>query len=214
MRHEIGHHDAVGDAEGARRLQPGERSGGCRMDVDDGVRPRRLKVPAERRGAQVPQADHGRRPGTHPSRQVVSEAPQPRRPAERGPEQGERAAPESRRDERPEVVDHFNLGPLGLERLGERAGHALVTGTERRPQDQDSRQQWRRRDEHRDDPISSGAEAPVSLLIAPNCPQEVYPPEGRPVHVAEVKLAVRALPEEEAGEPDLARRADDEIGIG
>src|SRR5262249_28418520 len=59
----------------------------------------------------------------------------------------------------------------------------------------------------------SAAEAALALLIGTNCTQEVDLAEGRPVRVAEVELAVGALPQEEARQPDLAAGADDEIRI-
>src|SRR5262245_65238074 len=60
----------------------------------------------------------------------------------------------------------------------------------------------------------SGSEAAVSLLVAPDGAQEVDLAEGRPVDVAEVKLAVGALPQQEARQPDLAGGPDDQVGIG
>jgi len=59
----------------------------------------------------------------------------------------------------------------------------------------------------------SAAEAPLALLVGADRAQEVDLAEGRPVRVAEVELTVRALPQEEAREADLAARADDEIRI-
>src|SRR5437764_15488918 len=43
-----------------------------------------------------------------------------------------------------------------------------------------------------------------SMLIRPDRPQEVDTPESWPVRVAEVVLAVHALPWQEARQPDLA----------
>src|SRR5579872_3876488 len=57
------------------------------------------------------------------------------------------------------------------------------------------------------------AEPPLTLLVAAERPQEVDAPERWPIHVAEVVLAVHALPEEEPAQPDLAARPDDQIGI-
>ena len=45
-------------------------------------------------------------------------------------------------------------------------------------------------------------------------PQEVDVPEVRPVGLAEVELRVRALPEQEAGQPLLAAGADDQVRVG
>src|SRR2546426_10240011 len=58
------------------------------------------------------------------------------------------------------------------------------------------------------------AEATLALLVGADRAQEVDLPERRPVRVAEVELAVGALPQEEAGEPDLAAGADDEVRVG
>src|SRR6266542_97593 len=57
-------------------------------------------------------------------------------------------------------------------------------------------------------------EPPLAMLIRPHRPQEVYLAEGRPGHIAEIELAVGALPEEETGQADLTARPDDEIRIG
>src|SRR5262245_9747976 len=59
----------------------------------------------------------------------------------------------------------------------------------------------------------SAAEAALALLVGTDCAQEVDLAEGRPVRITEVELAVGALPQEEAGETDLAAGADDEIRI-
>src|SRR5262245_12824586 len=61
--------------------------------------------------------------------------------------------------------------------------------------------------------IGSAAEAALALLVGTDCAQEIDLAEGRPVRVAEVELAVGALPQEEAGETDLAAGADDEVRI-
>src|SRR5260370_35124 len=61
--------------------------------------------------------------------------------------------------------------------------------------------------------IPLGAEAPLALLERADRSEEVDLPERRPQHVAEVELAVGALPEEEPREADLAARPDDEIGV-
>src|SRR5213078_4680088 len=58
------------------------------------------------------------------------------------------------------------------------------------------------------------SEAAIALLERAHGAQEVDPPERRPVDVAEVELAVRALPEHEPREPHLATGPDDEIGVG
>src|SRR6476619_7194107 len=59
----------------------------------------------------------------------------------------------------------------------------------------------------------SAAEATVPAGIRPQCAQEVDVAEVRPVRLAEVELGRRALPEQEAAEPLLARRADHEVGV-
>src|SRR5262245_2898274 len=59
----------------------------------------------------------------------------------------------------------------------------------------------------------SAAEAALALLVGTDRAQEVDLAEGRPVRVAEVELAVGALPQEEAREPDLTAGADDEVRI-
>ena len=59
-----------------------------------------------------------------------------------------------------------------------------------------------------------GAEAAVPVAVRAQGPQEVDVAELRPVGVAEVELAVRALPEQEAGQPLLARGADQQVGVG
>src|SRR5439155_16649 len=58
------------------------------------------------------------------------------------------------------------------------------------------------------------AEAAVTLLEGAHGAEEIGRPERRPVDVAEVELAVRALPEEEPRQAHLAARPDDEVGIG
>jgi hypothetical protein len=55
----------------------------------------------------------------------------------------------------------------------------------------------------------SGSEPPVALAVGPQRAEEVEPAEGGPVGVAEVKLRVRALPEQEAPEALLPRGPDD-----
>ena len=59
----------------------------------------------------------------------------------------------------------------------------------------------------------SPSEPPRTLLVGAQGTQEVDLPERRPVRVAEVELAVGALPGQEAAQPDLAAGADDEVGI-
>src|SRR6476620_1564164 len=60
----------------------------------------------------------------------------------------------------------------------------------------------------------SGAEAALALGVGTDGAQEVDPAEVRPVRLAEVELAVRALPEQEPAEPLLAGGADDQVGVG
>ena len=60
----------------------------------------------------------------------------------------------------------------------------------------------------------SGAEAALALGVRPQRAQEVDAAEVGPVGLAEVELAVRALPEQEAAEPLLARGADHQVGVG
>ena len=49
-----------------------------------------------------------------------------------------------------------------------------------------------------------GSESPISGGIRPKCPEEIDLAEGRPVGIAEVKLRMGALPEQETAEPLLA----------
>ena len=60
----------------------------------------------------------------------------------------------------------------------------------------------------------SAPEAAVALLVLADGAQEVDAAEVRPVWVAEVELGMRALPEKETGEPNLARRSDYQVGVG
>src|SRR3982751_5715020 len=60
---------------------------------------------------------------------------------------------------------------------------------------------------------ASGTEATVPLAEGPQRPQEVDLAEVGPVGLAEVELAVRALPQQEAAEPLLARGADHQVRI-
>ena len=65
--------------------------------------------------------------------------------------------------------------------------------------------------------IAQPAQDPIAALAVAydaQRAQEVDPAEVGPVDVAEVELRVRALPEQEAGEPLLAAGADDQVGIG
>src|SRR6516162_4923179 len=57
------------------------------------------------------------------------------------------------------------------------------------------------------------AEAAAALLERPDRAQEIDLAQGRPEHVGEVEFAIGALPQEKPGEPDLAARADDQVGI-
>src|SRR5690348_7007792 len=57
---------------------------------------------------------------------------------------------------------------------------------------------------HRECPglaAESGAEPAMPRGVGPQRPEEVHPPEGRPVGVAEVELRVDALPQQEAAQP-------------
>ena len=53
----------------------------------------------------------------------------------------------------------------------------------------------------------------MALLKGTDRAQEIDPTKLRPEHVREVEFAVRALPQQETGEPDLAARSDDQVGI-
>src|SRR6476661_6068987 len=72
----------------------------------------------------------------------------------------------------------------------------------------------RRDGEHSPPDRRSGAEPTVPAGIRPQGTEEVDVAEVGPVGLAEVELRRCALPEEEAAEPLLPRRADDEVGIG
>jgi len=56
--------------------------------------------------------------------------------------------------------------------------------------------------------------ASMALLKGADRAQEIDPTKLRPEHIREVEFAVRALPQQETGEPDLAARSDDQVGIG
>src|SRR6266511_3387647 len=58
------------------------------------------------------------------------------------------------------------------------------------------------------------AEAAPPLRIGAQRAQEVDLAEGRPVGVGEVVLRVGRLPQQEAGQADLPRGADDQVGVG
>src|SRR6188508_1223461 len=60
----------------------------------------------------------------------------------------------------------------------------------------------------------SGPEAAVPLTEGTQRPEEVDLAEVRPVGLAEVELAVRALPEQETAEPLLPGGADDQVRVG
>src|SRR6266851_1587307 len=62
--------------------------------------------------------------------------------------------------------------------------------------------------------INSTAEAAAALLEGADRAQEIDLAEGRPQDVGEIELAMGALPQQEAGEADLAASADDQVGIG
>src|SRR5680860_1459754 len=59
----------------------------------------------------------------------------------------------------------------------------------------------------------SGSEAALALSVGPQRAQEVHAPEVGPEGLAEVELAVRALPEQETAEPLLSRRADHQVPV-
>ena len=70
-----------------------------------------------------------------------------------------------------------------------------------------------------DPPISghsraSPSETPRTLLKRSDGAQKIDSAELWPVHIREIELAASALPEQEAGQTDLATRADDEIEVG
>src|SRR5919197_109187 len=58
------------------------------------------------------------------------------------------------------------------------------------------------------------AEAALPLGVGAQRPQEVDLAEVRPVGVGEVVLRVGRLPQQEAGQADLPRGADDQVGVG
>src|SRR6187431_2742899 len=60
----------------------------------------------------------------------------------------------------------------------------------------------------------SGPETAVPLTEGTQRPEEVDLAEVRPVGLAEVELAVRALPEQETAEPLLPGGADDQVRVG
>src|SRR5918995_5959014 len=60
----------------------------------------------------------------------------------------------------------------------------------------------------------SPPEAPPSLGIRPQGAKEVHLTEVRPVRVGKVVLGMGRLPQQEAGQPDLAGGADDQVGVG
>src|SRR5439155_13937105 len=64
------------------------------------------------------------------------------------------------------------------------------------------------------DAVRLTAEATLALLVGADRAEEVDLPERGPVRITEVELAVGALPQEEAREPDLAAGADDEVRVG
>src|SRR6185312_16275124 len=59
-----------------------------------------------------------------------------------------------------------------------------------------------------------GPEAAVPGGVVADRAQEVDLAEGRTVGLAEPALRVRRLPQQEARQPLLPRRADDEVGVG
>jgi hypothetical protein len=56
-------------------------------------------------------------------------------------------------------------------------------------------------------------EPAIPLLIASDSPQEIDLPKRRPVRVAEVELAVGALPEHEARQSHFPTRPDDQVRV-
>ena len=60
----------------------------------------------------------------------------------------------------------------------------------------------------------SPAESAVALGVVADRAQEVDLAQVGAERLDEVELAVRGLPEQEVAEPLLARRADDEVGVG
>src|SRR5689334_24700944 len=61
---------------------------------------------------------------------------------------------------------------------------------------------------------ASAAEAALALGVRTDRAQEVDAPEVRPQRLAEVELRVGRLPQQEATEALLARRADHQVGVG
>src|SRR3954451_9106999 len=61
--------------------------------------------------------------------------------------------------------------------------------------------------------MCSGAEAAFTLGVRAHSAEEVDPSKVRPVGLAEVELAVRALPEQKTSEPLLPRGADHQIRV-
>src|SRR6266540_497624 len=58
------------------------------------------------------------------------------------------------------------------------------------------------------------AVTPFALLVVDDGLKEVSPAEVRPQHVGDPDLDVGDLPEEEVRDPELAARADQEVGVG
>jgi hypothetical protein len=61
--------------------------------------------------------------------------------------------------------------------------------------------------------LASAAIAAVARLIGADGAKEIDLAKFRPQHVRKVGLAMHALPEQEARQPDFATRSDDQIGI-
>src|SRR4051812_19898088 len=61
---------------------------------------------------------------------------------------------------------------------------------------------------------ASGAEATLALGVGPDRAKEVNATEVGPVGLAEVELRLRALPQQEATQPLLPRRADHQVRVG
>ena len=62
--------------------------------------------------------------------------------------------------------------------------------------------------------ILYAAETTVSVVKIVDCRIQIGGFEVRPQHIGEVVLRVGGLPQQEVGRADLARRTDDEVGIG
>src|SRR5438045_1971076 len=61
--------------------------------------------------------------------------------------------------------------------------------------------------------VISPSEPALPMLVRAHRTQEIYLAEGGPWHIAEIELAVCALPQQETGESHFAAGADDEVGV-